>query len=213
MEKIRNEKELNRYLELCGIPELFTDPDLPFELYAFRRHEIVNNFFDSSEYLLFFVAGRLMIRQIRDDGTAAGIGEIREFTVLGDMEYADRKISMHIVEAMTPSRFIILHLTEEIRAKLDRDPVFLRYLLSSVTKKFILFSDAATSSKTLRERLLFHLEQTQKDHRIRSVAETAELLQCSRRQLLRILKQLTEEGIAEKTGKGEYRLCIHRGME
>ena len=206
MKKIKDRKKLQIWLDRYDILSHFSDPDLPFELVCFDAHEIINNLCEASENLLFFVSGKLTIRNIRDDGTVYLISETTQFIMLGDVEYADMQMTPHIVEAAAPSLMIVLPLKGEIREKLDHDPVFLRYLLSSVAGKFIEFSSSVIEPKTLRERLLFHLENTAQDCMIRSVVNTSDTLQCSRRQLLRILKQLCEEGIIEKTGKGTYRL-------
>ena len=57
----------------------------------------------------------------------------------------------------------------------------------------------------LKERTLYYLEHA--DHQtLKGVASAASYLQCSRRQLLRILKILQEEGSVIKTGRGTYRL-------
>ena len=206
MKRIKDRKKLQMWLDRYDILSHFSDPRLPFELVRFDAHEIINNLYETSENIMFFVTGKLNIRNIRDDGTVYLISETTEFMILGDVEYADRHITPHIVEATEPSLMIVLPLDEQTRTKLDHDPVFLRYLLSSLAGKFIGFSSAVTEPKTLRERLIFHLENTAQDRMIRSVINTSDALQCSRRQLLRILKQLCEEGIVEKTGKGKYRL-------
>ena len=198
-DSIMLEKHLNRY----GIRSFFTDSSLPFVLYCFDRGEFVNNEIEFSEYLAFFTEGLIAITHVRDDGSVVSVSEPGSFTILGDLEFAGRRISPHLVEAKRRSYFVVLPL-KQIRKKLEQDPVFLMCMLSSVSEKFIRFSEAATASGTLREKLLYHMEVTREDHTIRSVIRTCAVLQCSKRQLLRILKQLCDEDIIVKTGKGTY---------
>jgi Mn-dependent DtxR family transcriptional regulator len=59
---------------------------------------------------------------------------------------------------------------------------------------------------SLEERLLFYMEKRCEGQILQGVEKAASSIQCSKRQLLRILKRLTEEGIVVKTGKGRYQL-------
>ncbi len=193
------ENTLNRY----DIRSFFSDTSLSFSLYCFEKGEFVNNTIDCSEYLSFFTEGRIEITHVRDDGSIVSVSEISSFTVLGDLEFADRLFSPHLVEAKKRSYFVVLPL-KGIRTTLEQDPVFLMHMLSSVSQKFVSFSSAATVSRSLKEKLLYHMEVTRKDHTVHSVIQTCSVLQCSKRQLLRILKQLCDEDIIVKTGKGTY---------
>jgi CRP-like cAMP-binding protein len=205
MRKENNAKKLESFLKKYRIPSFFGIPSLPFELYSAARHEVINNELEFTDHLVFFVAGAIAITHIRDDGTSFTIGELTEFTVLGDMEFASSVTSPDLVVALKKSWFVVLPL-RDIRQQLMNGPVFLRNMLASISRKFILFSTAMTVSGSLRTRLLYHMQVTRSDHMIHSVIRTCSLLQCSKRQLLRILKQLCEEGVVEKNGKGSYRL-------
>ncbi len=207
MKKENNAKRLNGFLTRFGIPSFFGISPLPFELYSASRNETVNNELEFADHLVFFVAGAITITHVRDDGTSFTISELKEFTVLGDMEFAASAVSPDLVETRKKSWFVVLPL-KDIRSQLMNDPVFLRNLLASISRKFILFSAAMTVPGSLRTRLLYHMQVTQNDHMIHSVVRTCSQLQCSKRQLLRILKQLCEEGIIEKNGKGSYRLLV-----
>ena len=205
MKKIKNEKILETYLSRYQIRNLFSDSDLPFELYTFERGETINNILDGSRYIQFVLDGVIRITHVRDDGTVVSISEITELTILGDIEFAHPHISPYLVECVRKSTVIALPL-QTCRKKLENDPVFLRNLLGSVAAKFEAMSLAETSGRDLKEKVLYHLRSVRHDHMIRSVSRTASELQCSSRQLLRILKKLCAEGILEKTGKGSYRL-------
>ena len=205
MKKENDGKKLERYLNRYSIRSFFSDDSLPFELYSFSPREVINNLMDPSEYLMFFVSGRVSIFHIRDDGTVFTVYEMDEFSVLGDVEFGAKGVSPLLVEAVVKSYVVVLPLRNR-RKKLMQDPVFLWKMLESVSKKFTSFSDMVYSPGSLRDKVLYHFRYTEKDHMIRSVVRTCSALQCSKRQLLRILKALCEEGVLEKTGKGTYRL-------
>lgn len=205
MKKSESEKRKQSYLKLYGIKDLFTDPEqIEFELFEFSRGEIINNLIDPANSLLFTVGGVIRVYNIRDNGTMALLSEGESFTVLGDVEFSTGKPSAYIVEAGTQAHCIIVDL-KRYRPVLEKDPVFLSFLLASVTEKLNKTTAYLLEPEDLRERTVYYIEHS--DHRtLKGVASAASYLHCSKRQLLRILKELQEEGVIIKTGKGIYRL-------
>ncbi len=203
MKKINSSKQLHSLLEANHISSFFTSPDLPFELYQFAKGEFLNNKLDPSRYLLFPVSGSVRILHVRDDGTMYQIASGRSLTCLGDMEFASGRISPYLVEAVTSCRCIVLPL-QNVRTILENDPVFLRFLLGQLAAKMDLSTASQAIPRSLKERLDFYIRTQCTDNTLKGVAKTASALAVSRRQLLRILKQMCEEGIMTKTGKGSY---------
>ncbi len=205
MKKSESEKRKQSYLKRYGIKDLFTDPEqIEFELFEFSRGEIINNLIDPANSLLFTVGGVIRVYNIRDNGTMALLSEGESFTVLGDVEFSTGKPSAYIVEAGTQAHCIIVDL-KRYRPVLEKDPVFLSFLLASVTEKLNKTTAYLLEPEDLRERTVYYIEHS--DHRtLKGVASAASYLHCSKRQLLRILKELQEEGVIIKTGKGIYRL-------
>ena len=205
MNKIESEKRKESYLKRYRIRNLFTDPEqIEFELYEFSKGEIINNLLDPLEYLLFTVSGRVRVYNIRDSGTMALLAEGESFTVLGDVEFSTGKPSAYIVEAGTQAHCIVVDL-KRYRSILRKDPVFLSFLLTAVTDKLSMATAYLLEPEDLRERTVYYIEHS--DHRtMKGVASAASYLHCSKRQLLRILKDLQQEGLIIKTGKGEYKL-------
>jgi len=120
------------------------------------------------------------------------------------VEFSTGKPSAYIVEAGTQAHCIIVDL-KRYRPVLEKDPVFLSFLLRSVTDKLNKTTSYLLEPEDLRERTVYYIEHS--DHRtLKGVASAASYLHCSKRQLLRILKELQEEGVIIKTGKGIYRL-------
>ena len=205
MKKTENKKRIEQYLKQQKILTLFSDPDrIEFEMYEFSKGEIINNVIDPVDHLLFTVEGRIRICNIRDSGSLALLAEGEGFTVLGDVEFASREVSAYIVEAASKVTCLGIDLKQHRRV-LENDPVFLNFLLRSVTGKLSLTTAWLLEPDDLRERTIYYMEHT--DQRtLKGVNAASMYLQCSKRQLLRILKSLQDEGIIEKTGRGTYRM-------
>jgi|UPI00055939C3 CRP-like cAMP-binding protein len=205
MKKTENRKRKDQYLKQQKILTLFSDPDrIEFEMYEFSKGEIINNIMDPIDWLLFTVSGIIRIYNVRDSGSLALLAEGEEFTVLGDVEFASHEISAYIVEAASKVTCLGIDL-KKYRHVLEKDPVFLNFLLGSVTEKLRLVTAWLLEPDDLRERTIYYMEHT--DQRtLKGVNAASMYLQCSKRQLLRILKSLQDEGIIEKTGRGTYRM-------
>jgi len=58
---------------------------------------------------------------------------------------------------------------------------------------------------SLEDKLLHYIQYCCHDGLLVHIGKASENLHCSRRQLQRVLRKLTEQGILEKTSKGVYR--------
>lgn len=205
MKQIYDEKLLNLYLKQHKIESLFDTKGLSFRLCQYDRGEILNNIHDPSLFLQFVVEGAVYIYFIRDDGRRSPVCLTTEFTLLGDMEFCGETSLPFLVEAHRKVICVELPLYE-YRGALLNDNTFLRFLLHSISHKMALVSRAEVSFTNLEEKLLHYLRYDCPDHQFKGVETTAIHLHCSRRQLQRILKSLTEQKILEKQSKGIYRL-------
>ncbi len=202
MKKIENNQRKEAYLDRYFIRSLFRFPDrIGFELYEFSKGEIINNLMDPIDYLLFTVDGKIRICNVRNDGTPVLLVEEEDFTVLGDIEFARNEVSAYIVEAASKVTCLSVDVNRH-HSVLENDPVFLSFLLRSVAEKLALTTVYILEPEDLRERTIYYLQH----QTLSGVASAASYLHCSKRQLLRILKCLQEEGTVIKTGRGTYRL-------
>ncbi len=205
MKELRDDKLLKQYLTKYQIEQLFNTKNLPFQLCQYERGEILNFIKDSNHYLHFLVSGAVHIYAIRKDGSHCPLCYLEEFILLGDMEFCGEKSLSLFVEISKRTICVELPLYE-YRNILLNDNTFLRYLLHSVAHKMALFAQSEASYSSLEEKLLHYLKYDCLDQKLQGVEATAIHLRCSRRQLQRLLKSLTERGIIEKPAKGVYRL-------
>lgn len=80
-----------------------------------------------------------------------------------------------------------------------------RTILASLSGKFEMFSSGEADYPTVEKRLLHYMEQECPDGTLRDLEKATFHLHCSRRQLQRVLKSLTERGILEHPSHGYYR--------
>ncbi|MBR3358346.1 MAG: hypothetical protein IKG46_11075 [Solobacterium sp.] len=202
--KILNDPErLSAYIRKYHIDSFFSSPQLPFALYVFEKGEFLNNLIDPRDYLCFPVSGTYMIMNIRDDGSMSGIYSGSRFTCFGDVEFARNVTSPFLIEILRRTVCVVLPL-RDVRSQLENDPVFLRFLLSSAAQKLEQITLSMTEPKDLTERLLHYIDTQCDNGVLDGVGIAAAALQCSRRQLQRILKQLCDDGILDRSAKGRY---------
>lgn len=185
--------------------DIFGTPDLPFSICQYEKGEILNNLRDPASYLHFVIRGNVLIYSVFEDGSRYQVGLSEGFTLLGDMEFCDETSLPLLVEAVSQVVCIELPLYE-CRDALLKDNTFLRYLLHSIAHKFAMFSQSEACFTNLEEKLLHYFKYGCPDHQLQGIEKAAVRLHCSRRQLQRLLKSLTDRQIIEKTGKGNYRL-------
>ena len=203
MKKINDPEKLKKLIRANKIDGFFQDADLPFVLYSFERGEFLNNELDPLDHFSFVVSGTIRILNIRDDGSSYQLASGSGFSVLGDLEFGSGSLSPYLVEIVRKTYCVSLPL-KKCRRKLENDPVFLRMILQSLSQKLEAVTAAAAMPKTLSERLLHYMRNECEDRTLQAVEKSATRLSCSKRQLLRILKQMCEEGRIRKTGKGTY---------
>ena len=205
MKQIKNEQLLNNYLKQYNFETIFDTKNLSFRLYQYDRNEILNNIHDSSCFLQFLVEGNVLIYSIREDNSRYPVCLLQEFTLLGDIEFCGEPALPFFVEATRKVTCIELPLYD-CKNDLLCDTAFLRFLSHSIAHKIVLFSQSEAFFTTLEEKLLHYLQFECPGQCLQGVEATAIHLHCSRRQLQRLLKSLTERKIIEKIGKGIYQL-------
>ncbi len=208
MRKIQDSQLLEYYLHQKQILSHFDTPNLQFHMFQFDKGEFICNTFKNISYLHFVVKGSFEIYAQRENGSQYKIVIMDTPCLLGDMELFTNPSPLMFVEAREPVCCISLSLRQYQQVLLN-DNRFLRFLLDSISNKFYMFLQVEVNFKSVEEKLLNFMENECPDFTIHSIEKTCAALHCSRRQLHRILKKLTESGIIEKIGKGTYKKKAH----
>jgi len=88
----------------------------------------------------------------------------------------------------------------------ERNVAFLQLIIRKMLEKNNHERQFPRSSDTTKDKFLFYIKYLCPEHRMSSVNDVAETINCSCRQLHRVLKELTDEGVLLHVGKGRYEL-------
>ena len=206
MQEIRNEKLTEEYLNRYRIRELFDTQDLPFRLYCYEPGEMMNLLRPTREYLKFVVEGSFDLYAVRADGVRHLVFSSEGLTFLGDLEFCGKDTGMRYHE-VTKKMYTLELPLEPLRERLKKDVRFLNFLMDTLAEKLADAVNDMGAFPDLKEALLYHIRYQCPDHTITSVSQTALRLNYSLRQTQRVLKELTQEGLLMRTGKGIYVLA------
>lgn len=200
--KISNNKEkINMYLDKYNIKEYLQDYELV--LYSFDAYEKLNEKLNPKQFLLFLVSGDVALKSVRFDGSLSQTTIAKPFTCFGEMEFAYPKAKQNIIETVTECEMIGIDI-EKYKSKIENDAKLLNLLLKSVVRKIAIISDILYETTDVQSRVLFYLENETQAHEIHGVEQLSQHLNCSRRQLQRVLKNMVNEGMIVKKKKGVY---------
>lgn len=208
MKKIRDAKQIDRWLEKGNIRDYFSTPDLHFLIYQYKKGEQITSPDKKLEEILFVEEGTIRVYGLRDNGTVSPVNQQTAPMILGDIEFAQRGNPPFFTEAVTDVTCIALPVKPYER-QLHEDTRFLHVLLHSYAEKLQLFAFVDVPAETVAERVLLYLKNICPDHELQGIEAAVLQLRCSRRQLQRALKKLCMDGQIEKVGKGRYRLSSH----
>ena len=203
METIQDQKLLESYVNSRKIRELFGKSVPHFLLLRYSPGELLTTPFSPSQYLQFIVDGDLLLYEMPDEeSTITLLTDNNDITILGDIELIDAKFTPFFVEAKTTVYTLAVYL-EQYRERLLNDPVFLRHLCRCLANKL---NGAVISSRnaSLKQRVCLSLQNAQPGDRFSNIGRLAQSLNVSSRQLLRVLKELCEQGFLEHPDKGVY---------
>ena len=202
MNVISNPVLLKSYLDRTGIDSFFNSKP-NFQLLHYSPGELLTTAFSATEYLFFVIEGKLSLYDMPDEETIVFLEtDFQDVTLIGEIELFDLQYESFFVEAVTDVYAIAIRL-EENREMLLNDCKFLVYVCRSLEKKL---SGAVSSSipGTLKTRLERRIKRMPAGEHIRNISTIASGFGASKRQVLRVLKQLCNEGCLRREGRGDY---------
>ena len=206
MDVVNDEALLNDLLDRYDIRSHFDSRDIRFRLFHYQKGELHIRQDEEVTDILFLLEGTIAIYGIHENASIMPVSIHQPPVVLGDVEFCGDRTSVNFVQAKSEVYCAALSLARYEEA-LRRDASFLYYLLQSVTGKFTAGSMLDLQNVSLRDRVLFYLRTVAEDHRLSGVDDATFLLHCSRRQLLRVLRELCDAGLVRKVGRGAYELA------
>lgn len=183
-------------------------------LYQFEKGERICTEGEELTQMYFLVKGKLKIFTVSAEGNSRLLRFKNPLDIVGDVEYLKRNRVFNTVEAVTDGSVLGISYDDITRLAYDYPP-FLQFLLHEVTHKFYTESNASTlnhlnsvetrlasyflSTATTEKSTLFYQEM-----KTTNLKDIADLIGTSYRHLNRVIKDLCEQGILEKTGKRIY---------
>lgn len=203
LREIRDPELLEHYLRKYHIRSFFDTQNLPFRLYEYGPGEMINIVHPMDVSMKFIVEGVFDHYKIQDDGSPYLIAHCDGFGFMGDLAFCGRQPSNRYQEVLETVRAVELPL-EPMRPILENDNRFLRFLLDTMAQRMTASMHIRSDMVTAEQALLGYLRWRCPNHTITNVSEAAFHMNYSRRQVQRVLKELTQKGILTKQGKGCY---------
>lgn len=206
MKYIHDEKLLERLLVQEGILDHFETRGLDFRLVEYGKGELLCAPGNPLEDILFIVRGTVQVYGLREDGKWLPVSRGVGHAAMGAVEFVQPGLPVFYTEAVEDLLCVSLPI-ERNRAVLERDCVFLRYLLECINGMVVTYTLIGHREHSVEERVLTFLRDIQPDHTLHSINQGIMQFHCSRRQLQRVVKQLCDQGKLKKLKKGVYVLA------
>ena len=173
----------------------------------YQKGEFATSPLQSENLFQIVVQGSLNIYFIRDDGSVHSLSNGGENYLLGEMEVFSPQINNVYAEAVEDLTCLAVSI-EKNREELLGNCLFLQLICESLTEKMQSITTIDAAPVSLKQRVLTYMKYKCGNGELRGLQQAAFHLNCSARQLQRILNQYEAEGKVEKIGKGAYRLDI-----
>ena len=206
MKRITDKKEIDRILDKTKIHQYFDTRNLLFTIRKYSKGEFLKRPLDGNDVFQFVIDGDVHIYYIRENGTKYFLSHLEGFFTIGDMEFLENIESPVYAEALGDVTSITISLTQ-YRTQLLSDNKFLKLNLKTLSQKLSVVTTDNAVESPLPERLLNHMKYHCPNGTLHGIEKAAFRLNCSTRQLQRILNEFEEKEIVIKCGKGKYKLC------
>ncbi len=209
MEEIRDPNRIEKLMENSRINTKLKLTGIEARVYRYCKGELITSPEKPLADVLFPVSGRAVIYGIRTGGTSFPVSDVKKGDVIGEMEFVDMVETPLFVEVKQTMECIAISSTK-YRSQLSEDCIFLHTLLDSFSSKFRRILETEGEAGDTEERVMNYMENIAPSHEIKDISNIVYTLRCSRRQLQRVLRALTEQGKIERIGRGHYKLSSRR---
>lgn len=172
----------------------------------YKKSEFVTMTLQQIHLFQIIVQGTVSIYFIRDDGSVYSLANGRKNDLLGEMEIFPHQPGNVYAEANDHVICLAMSIESGKDALLENCR-FLQLVCESLTRKMESATTLDAASASLKQRVLIYMKYKCKGE-LKGLQQAAFQLNCSARQLQRILNQYEADGIVTKTGKGAYKLVI-----
>lgn len=207
MERFYDKLLIEKYLNQTKFSVLVKDLQKYLFVTKYKKGEFVTTALQQEHLFQIIVQGSVNIYFIRDDGSIYSLANAKANDLLGEMELFQHQPDNVYAEANTDMICLALSI-EASRNVLLENCQFLQLICESLTQKMEFITAFNAAPESLKQRVLTYMRYKCSNGEIKGLQQTAFHLNCSVRQLQRILNQYEVEGIVIKIGKGAYKLTV-----
>lgn len=171
----------------------------------YDKGELVTSPLNHADLFQVVVKGSIHIYYIRDDGSVYSLANGQKNYLLGDMALFEKEAGSVYAQANDDLTCLALPILEN-QEILRNNCLFLQLICSSLTQKMEAITKLDAAPATLKQRVLTYMQYKCENGQLAGVEKAAFRLNCSARQLQRILNQYEAEGVVKKLGKGLYQI-------
>ena len=176
-------------------------------LAQYEKGEFVSMPLQQEHLFQIIIQGSVSIYFIRDDGSVYSLAHSQKGDLLGEMEIFSHQSSNVYAESNDDVVCLALPIGISKSALLENSK-FLHLICESLTQKMESITTIDAAPASLKQRVLTYMKYKCGEGGLKGLQQAAFHLNCSARQLQRILNQYETDGIVIKTGKGAYKLTI-----
>ena len=205
MKKNYNKEIVKSYLKKTKYETEMKNLQEDLFIIQYEKGEFVTVPLENEPLFQVVVEGTLNIYYIRDDGSIYSLANGQNNYMVGEMALFQTKLGNVYAEANDNLICIALSV-EKNKEKLLTSCSFLQLICKSLTQKMEAITMLDAAPATLKQRVLTYMKYKCCNGELKGVEQAAFRLNCSSRQLQRILNQYEDEKVVIKIGKGTYRL-------
>lgn len=207
---------MKRYYDSTFIESCLKQTKLKSAISGLREHLFVTQYkkgefiatpLQKEHLFQIIIQGTVNIYFIRDDGSIYSLADGGENDLLGEMEIFPHQPSNVYAEANDDVICLALSIEASKDALLENCR-FLQLVCESLIQKMESITTLGAAPASLKQRVLIYMKYKCRKGELKGLQQAAFHLNCSTRQLQRILNQHEADGIVTKTGKGIYKLAI-----
>lgn len=202
---IQDNARREHYIRAHKIAECFGGSLPEMTLLHYEAGEYLDTPFAQSRYMQFVVEGNVMLYSVFEENPIPLMANnLQVSELIGVIRLLRSDAEPLLVEALNDV-YTLAFSVDQYRHQLLNDPVFLRYISVKLSEK-LWYAICARHNLPLRRRVELALRDAQLGYEFSGVEAIAHTLGASKRQLLRVLKELCEDGVLEHVKKGAYKV-------
>lgn len=185
------------------------------QLHTFKRGETFLHRGDKLQFLYFLLKGKAKTVYVSKNGNNSLQSFLTPFDIIGEIEFMELDRILNDVSAIEGVECLLIPI-DQCREQLFQQIPFLQFISKKLAHKLKHSNQNSSISLNypVENRLASYISANENSAFFcENLRDTAEMIGCSYRQLLRTLKKLCETKELHKIKKGVYQICDKRALQ